>query len=155
MNHQALFKREVQPVLDKFCVGCHKEGAQPVNGQAVADFTAKKENGERNFTKSYIALHPFVRRPGPESDYHLLKPLEYHAYLDSDGRNNLKTDVMKTVRGGSWFDRPIHTSAAARLPYRAWQAVYNVGFRVVMSANGQPIITATGAGQPATAVSTR
>ncbi len=478
------FKREVQPVLDKFCVGCHKEGAQPVNGQAVADFTAHKENGERNFTKSYIALHPFVRRPGPESDYHLLKPLEYHAdtselvqmlkrghynvkldaeawdrlvtwidlnvpdhgtwtehvngvrpqmrrrmemhakyanrtddpeaipepsnkepvacvapaplperkpqdlrvagwpfdaaeaakrrtaanlaptlkidladakelemalvpagefimgdaagssdempaskisidqpfymgameisnaqyaafdtkhdsgvismtgkdqgerghiinqpnqpvvrvtwneamafckwlsqksgkkfslpteaqwewacragtgspffygnrdtdfakfanladaslsqldrgdappwhprdrrfndgcgvtseigrydpnawglrnmignaaewtlsnyqpypYLDTDGRNNLKTDVMKTVRGGSWFDRPIHTSAAARLPYRPWQAVYNVGFRVVMSADGQPNITATGAGQPATAVSTR
>jgi hypothetical protein len=58
------FKREVQPVLDKYCVGCHKEGAQPVNGQAVADFTAHKENGDRNFTKSYIALHPFVRRPG-------------------------------------------------------------------------------------------
>jgi hypothetical protein len=62
---------------------------------------------------------------------------------------------MKTVRGGSWYDRPIHTSAAARLPYRPWQAVYNVGFRVVMSAEGQPNITATGAGQPAAAVSTR
>ena len=29
--------------------------------------------------QSYVALHPFVRRPGPESDYHLLKPLEFHA----------------------------------------------------------------------------
>ena len=62
---------------------------------------------------------------------------------------------MKTVRGGSWFDRPLHASAAARLPYRPWQAVYNVGFRVVMAAEGEPNITGTGAGQPATAVSTR
>ena len=73
------FKREVQPVLDKYCVGCHKDGRQPHNGQAVPDFTAKTDNGWRNFTPSYIALHPFVRRPGPESDYHLQKPLEFHA----------------------------------------------------------------------------
>jgi len=26
-----------------------------------------------------LALHRYVRRPGPEGDYHLLKPLEYHA----------------------------------------------------------------------------
>jgi formylglycine-generating enzyme required for sulfatase activity len=78
-----------------------------------------------------------------------------YPYADSDGRNDLKLDIMKTVRGGSWFDRPIRTSAAARLPYRPWQAVYNVGFRVVMSAEGQSSITAAGAGQPATAVSTR
>jgi formylglycine-generating enzyme required for sulfatase activity len=104
------FKREVQPVLDKFCVGCHKEGAQPVNGQAVADFTAKKDNGERNFTKSYIALHPFVRRPGPESDYHLQKPLEYHAdtselvQMLKRGHHNVKLDAEAWDRLITWID---------------------------------------------------
>ena len=104
------FKREVQPVLDKYCVGCHKEGAQPVNGQAVADFTAKKDNGERNFTKSYIALHPFVRRPGPESDYHLQKPLEYHVdtselmQMLKRGHYNVKLDAEAWDRLITWID---------------------------------------------------
>ena len=51
---------------------------------------------------------------------------------------------MKTVRGGSWFDRPLHTGSAARLPYRPWQKVYNVGFRVVMSAAGVTAVAASG-----------
>ena len=77
-----------------------------------------------------------------------------YPYLDSDGRNNAKADAMKTVRGGSWFDRPIHTSAAARLAYRPWQAVYNVGFRVVMSAEGQPAV-ASGNVPPPSATTAR
>jgi formylglycine-generating enzyme required for sulfatase activity len=70
-----------------------------------------------------------------------LSNYQRYPYADTDGRNNLKTDTMKTVRGGSWFDRPAHTGSAARLPYRPWQAVYNVGFRVVMSAEGQASTT--------------
>ncbi|MCF7674001.1 MAG: SUMF1/EgtB/PvdO family nonheme iron enzyme [Akkermansiaceae bacterium] len=104
------FKREVQPVLDKYCVGCHQPGAQPVNGQAVPDFTAKKDNGDRNFTPSYIALHPFVRRPGPESDYHLLNPLEYHAdtselvQMLKRGHHNVKLDAEAWDRIVTWID---------------------------------------------------
>ena len=104
------FKREVQPVLDQYCVGCHKEGAQPVNGRAVPDFTFKKDNGDRNFTKSYIALHPFVRRPGPESDYHMLKPLEYHAdtselvQMLKRGHHNVKLDAEAWDRLVTWID---------------------------------------------------
>jgi len=104
------FKREVQPVLDKFCVGCHKEGAQPVNGQPVPDFTAKKTNGDRNFTPAYIALHPFVRRPGPESDYHLQIPLEWHAdtselvQMLQRGHHNVKLDEEAWDRIVTWID---------------------------------------------------
>ena len=104
------FKREVQPVLDKYCVGCHKEGAEPVNGLDVADFTAHTEKGVRNFTKSYIALHPFVRRPGPESDYHLLKPLEYHVdtselmQMLKRGHYNVKLDAEAWDRLITWID---------------------------------------------------
>jgi formylglycine-generating enzyme required for sulfatase activity len=66
-----------------------------------------------------------------------------YPYADSGARNDLKSDTMKTVRGGSWFDRPIHTGSATRLPYRPWQAVYNVGFRVVMSAEGQTAVASS------------
>jgi formylglycine-generating enzyme required for sulfatase activity len=38
----------------------------------------------------------------------------------------------KSVRGGSWYDRPKHASATTRWGYYTWQKVYNVGFRVVM-----------------------
>jgi len=104
------FKREVQPVLDKYCVGCHKEGAQPQHGQAVPDFTAKKQNGWNNFTPSYIALHPYVRRPGPESDYHLQKPLEFHAdtselvQMLKHGHHNVQLDAEAWDRLITWID---------------------------------------------------
>ena len=38
----------------------------------------------------------------------------------------------KSVRGGSWYDRPIHARSAFRQAYPAWQKVYNVGFRVIV-----------------------
>jgi formylglycine-generating enzyme required for sulfatase activity len=60
-----------------------------------------------------------------------------YPYSDNDGRNDPNASEMKTVRGGSWYDRPMHARSASRLPYRSWQAVYNVGFRVVMAA-GEP-----------------
>lgn len=37
----------------------------------------------------------------------------------------------RVVRGGSWYDRPYRSTASYRLAYPAWQAVHNVGFRVV------------------------
>jgi len=74
------FEREVQPVLDHYCVTCHNGQPQP-DGKAIPDLRAKKDRPDYTggFTPAYEALHPFVRRPGPESDYHLLPPLEYHA----------------------------------------------------------------------------
>ena len=55
-----------------------------------------------------------------------------YPYDEHDGRNDPNSPDMKVVRGGSWYDRPVHARSASRLPYRPWQAVYNVGFRVVM-----------------------
>lgn len=72
------FKRDVQPVLDQRCVGCHN-GADRPDGTKLIDFSRKDQNGWGNFTPSYLALHPYVRRPGPESDYHLQTPLEFGA----------------------------------------------------------------------------
>lgn len=68
------FRREVQPVLDRRCVGCH-DGRRP----GLPDLRADGAQRFRNFTPSYVALHPYVNRPGPESDYRIRAPMEYHA----------------------------------------------------------------------------
>ena len=67
------FRREVQPVLDGACVSCH-DGTK-----APPDLRDDGRPGWSNFTKPYLALHPFVRRPGPEGDYHVLTPAEFRA----------------------------------------------------------------------------
>jgi formylglycine-generating enzyme required for sulfatase activity len=103
------FKREVQPVLDQYCVGCH-DGQRQHEGKPLPDFTAKAQPGWRNFTSSYVALHPFVRRPGPESDYHLQQPLEYHASISElvqileKGHYNVKLDAEAWDRLITWID---------------------------------------------------
>ncbi len=73
------FDREVQPVLDRRCVGCHNGEATAKNeiGQPIPDFTYRP-NVWGGFSGSYLALHPYVRRNGPEGDYHVLTPLEFN-----------------------------------------------------------------------------
>jgi formylglycine-generating enzyme required for sulfatase activity len=41
-------------------------------------------------------------------------------------------DGKVSVRGGSFYDRPIRCRSASRLFYPSWQRVFNVGFRVVV-----------------------
>ncbi len=82
------FSREVQPVLDQYCVGCHG-GQKQADGKAIVDFRPLREvrlDGVDlrakygfQFTSSYFALRRFVRAPPMESDMHLLTPCEYHA----------------------------------------------------------------------------
>ncbi len=108
------FQREVQPVLDKYCVGCH-DGSKPASGAARPDFRCEPAElalGKQSFgfTSSYVALHPYVRRPGPESDYFLQKPLEYYAstselvQLLEKGHYNVKLDAEAWDRLTTWID---------------------------------------------------
>lgn len=55
-----------------------------------------------------------------------------YPYQENDGRNGLDAKGMRTTRGGSWYDRPFRTTSSFRQPYREYQKVYNVGFRVIM-----------------------
>lgn len=99
------FTREVQPVLDKYCVGCHDGGAHVREGTKAALPDLRREQGgfvvyrggqldsqfirgERRellgkygavFDPSYAALRQFVRVGGLESDLHLLPPREFAA----------------------------------------------------------------------------
>ena len=57
-----------------------------------------------------------------------------YPYDVADGRDEPTPDGRKVVRGGSFYDRPKRGRSAFRLDYPSWQAVYNVGFRVVCQA---------------------
>jgi len=102
------FKREVQPVLDKYCVGCH-DGSKR-KGAALPDFAAKAKRGFNGYTQPYIALHPYVRRNGPEGDYHVLTPLEFHAdtselvQMLQQGHHNVRLDAEAWDRLVTWID---------------------------------------------------
>ncbi len=103
------FAREVQPVLDTFCVGCH-DGAQQFQGKPLPDLRAKKAMGQRYFDQSYLALMPYVRRPGPESDIHLQSPLEWHASTSEliqmleKGHHRVQLDDEAWDRLYTWID---------------------------------------------------
>jgi formylglycine-generating enzyme required for sulfatase activity len=77
------FQRDVQLVLDRHCVSCH-DGTEARPSLLSEEEIARRGGEGRNpglekFTSSYLGLHPYVRRPGPEPDHHLLNPLEYHS----------------------------------------------------------------------------
>jgi len=101
------FKREVQPVLDKYCIGCH-DGAP--NSHATPDFRLTDKTAPGNFTSSYAALHRYVRRPGPESDYHMQKPGEFAANTSEliqmlqKGHHGVQLDSEAWDRLYTWID---------------------------------------------------
>jgi len=119
------YPREVQPVLDKYCVGCHAPGAKNYNAKAMPDLRGvapaedfvlhcpgngtKRVKGKR-FSRSYLALHPLVRRPGIESDYHMLSPLDYHAdstelgQMLRKGHHGVTLDAEAWDRIVTWID---------------------------------------------------
>ena len=104
------FKREVQPVLDRHCVSCHDgDAAKPslLSEEAIAARNGEGKNpGPAKFTSAYRGLHPFVRRPGPESDHHLLTPLEYHANT---------SELVQLLRKGHY---------GVNLERGAWERIY-------------------------------
>jgi hypothetical protein len=98
------FERDVQPVLDKYCVGCHNNRPRP-DGRKIADLRSEryvKDYSGRELTKlgatrlhpvvrealggtkvkytpAYEALIPYIRRVNIEDHVGLLVPGEYHA----------------------------------------------------------------------------
>ncbi|MDP7287251.1 MAG: SUMF1/EgtB/PvdO family nonheme iron enzyme [Phycisphaerae bacterium] len=117
------FTREVQPVLDKFCVGCHN-GQKRDDGKTLPDLrgtemlkgwttkmagnTGKGTGGK--FSISYGTLHRYVRRPGIESPMPMMTPMEFHADTTElvqmliKGHNNVKLDAEAWERLYTWID---------------------------------------------------
>ncbi len=115
------FAREVQPVLDRYCVGCH-DGTTQVDDRVAFDLRGLEQitdyssvyhyGGEDagHFSTSYVALHRYVRRPGLESDYHMLMPMEFHAdttqlvQLLQKGHYDVTLDREAWDRLVTWID---------------------------------------------------
>lgn len=77
------FEREVQPVLDAYCVECH-HGKPLADDRITFDLTARP--AERipsafslHFSPSYMELRRWVYTPTLESDAHLLPARAFHA----------------------------------------------------------------------------
>ncbi len=117
------FEREVQPVLDKYCVRCHDGERDDLPNlkerEHITDYTSVFHSGDRDaghFSLSYTELHRFVRRPGLESDYHLLMPMEFHAgttqlvQLLEKGHQGVRLDAEAWDRLITWIDlnAPFH-----------------------------------------------
>ncbi len=117
------FEREVQPVLDHYCVACHDGqdhgwGAVAFDlhgGNIIQDFRSALQVGaplERvgKFSTSYMNLQAFVRRPGIESDYFLLNPMEFSAnttelyQILANGHYGLQMDADAWDRILTWID---------------------------------------------------
>jgi len=117
------FEREVQPVLDRFCAGCHDGQARP-DGKTPADLRGKAavQNYKGRWSAAYEALHPFVRRPGPESDYHLPVPYEWHADT-SELVQMLKKGHYGVRLGAEGWDRLV-TWIDLNVPYHGTWSEY-------------------------------
>jgi formylglycine-generating enzyme required for sulfatase activity len=102
------FVREVQPVLDQYCAGCHN--GQPGRPDLSDTKIIHPSGGIIPLPKSYLELHPYVRRNGPEGDYHVLTPLEFHANTSlliqmlRKGHHNVKLDAEAWDRLITWID---------------------------------------------------
>ncbi len=113
------FVREVQPVLDQHCLGCHGGQARS-EGKQLADLRlqpsiplqAAKDsyNAAARFSPSYLELRRFVRSPTIESDMHLLPPGEFHAdttrlvQLLRKGHHGVRLDAQAWDRLITWID---------------------------------------------------
>jgi formylglycine-generating enzyme required for sulfatase activity len=123
------YAREVQPVLDRYCLGCHDgsaaqeaKGAMDLRGTVmIADYDSRYHHGGRDaghFSVGYANLQRFVRRPGLESDYHLLTPMECHASTTTlvqtlaKGHHGVTLDEEAWDRLYTWIDlnAPFHGS---------------------------------------------
>jgi formylglycine-generating enzyme required for sulfatase activity len=128
------FAREVQPVLDRHCVGCHN-GSPGKDGRTLADLRGNQGKlvafrngdpvakiipapaGEADhkkyggiFEPAYIEMRRYVRASGLESDLRGLHPGEFHAnttelvQMLEAGHYGVKLDAEAWDRVNTWID---------------------------------------------------
>jgi formylglycine-generating enzyme required for sulfatase activity len=114
------FEREVQPVLDAYCIGCHN-GVAPADGKATFDLTAKPAERvpsafQMHFSQSYMQLRRWVHTPTLESDAHMLPARAFHADTSAlvqvlrDGHYGVRLNEEAWDRLITWIDlnAPFH-----------------------------------------------
>jgi len=123
------FAAEMYPVVQKYCLSCHGDPAKaPV---AKADQGGAKEVKVDIFTKyelsgkrlvmdtpenAYRMLHPYIRRPGPESEEGITPQMDYHASTSPlvqmlrKGHHGVKMAPEDCLKIYEWIDlnAPFH-----------------------------------------------
>ncbi|MCL2709249.1 MAG: SUMF1/EgtB/PvdO family nonheme iron enzyme [Planctomycetaceae bacterium] len=121
------FVREVQPVLDAYCIECHHidnmHGGNTLGAFSLQDGLPKPLQNNTNyinvksrFSPSYYELRRFVRTPTKESDMLPNLPWEYHAdttrlvQLLQNGHHGIELDAEAWDRLITWidFNAPFH-----------------------------------------------
>ena len=105
------FAYEIQPILDRACVACH-DGNNPELPDFKDTTTVTVSRIERNYfyQKSYMALHPYISRQGPEADMFVMTPYEYHASTSElvrmleKGHHNVKLTDDEWDHLYTWID---------------------------------------------------
>jgi len=109
------FIREVQPVLDAYCVSCH-DGRMEVPENFSQQPPVHPDAGDAayrdgtTFTPAYLALRRYVRTATMESDMHLPPPYEFHAdtthlvQLLRQGHYGIEIDGEAWDRLITWID---------------------------------------------------
>ncbi len=124
------FAREVQPVIDRYCVSCHdgrpESGPDLRPADKVPDYKGlrisklgvermhpdmkRATGGVVRYTPAYEALAPYIRRVGIEDDVSLLVPAEYHAdtsplvQMLRKGHQGVRLDAEAWDRLITWID---------------------------------------------------
>ncbi len=116
------FVREVQPVLDKYCVECHQtgntRGTFSLQDGPPKPILENKNyiNQKSRFSPSYYELRRFVRTPTKEGDMQVNLPWEFHAdttrlvQLLQQGHYDVAPDAESWDRLITWIDlgAPFH-----------------------------------------------
>ena len=137
------FAREVQPVLNRYCVRCHDQddGIDLRPEEQVPDYTGRTPgrldftrlhpvhreqfDSKVRYTPAYEALLPYIRRVNIGDDVSLLEPGEYHAdtseliQILKEGHEGVQMDEESWSRLTTWIDLngPCHGT---------WNDVYNL-----------------------------
>jgi len=122
------FEREVQPVLNKYCVSCHdgsrvgvadlrseldggKAEPKPIGYVArLHPDMLETTHGKLKYSPAYDVLIHYVRRVGIEDDVSLLTPGEYHAdtselvQMLKKGHYGIELDAEAWSRLVTWID---------------------------------------------------
>lgn len=121
------FDLEVQPILDRACIACH-------NGDGAFDLRGGVKD-KRGYGTSYLNLHPYVHRQGPEADMIVLQPYEYHANtselirLLKKGHHNVELTAEEYEKLYNWIDYNapdkgyFNANVLTSLPYKGFDQI--------------------------------
>lgn len=129
--HPFTFEHEIQPILDKYCISCHngENGTLYLKGDSMEFYKRGVVTKlRRYYRKSYLNLHPYIYRQGPEADIYVLRPYEYHAsnseliQMIDKGHHGVKMEEkdLKTLYQWIDFNAPYSGSFEIWKPFKGY-----------------------------------